>query len=253
MTTPAQTCADNGWTIGTHITRVTDEADGVVFDITAVGRELVLARQVSPGDHSQEPGPESALTVDPGTWRYVSGPLIKHLPVLRGFGPVDTAAYWLDSLQKEVQRHGYDCDCQAGGPDAASIDKDYLDSALAAVRRGFDAMHGLRDADLAGDALGDRFRVLWRHVTTENAELRDRVSRLEYEKSIFDRLFVLDLEADAAYIHLTANEVANTQVFADQVVVDLDDQGCPVGVEILGVQQALRNMRRTAGEAGDET
>lgn len=250
MTTPAQACAANGWTIGTRITRTDGQLSEAMFEITAIGRELVVARQVFPGDHSQAPGPESTLS-DPGAWRYVSGPLIEHLPVLRGFGPVDAAAYWLDSLQKEVQGHGYDCDCQVGGPDAASIDKDYLDSALAAVRRGFDAMHGLRDADLEGDALGDRFRVLWRHVTTENAALRDRVNRLEYEKSIFDRLFVLDLEADAAYIHLTANEVATTQALSDQVIVDLDDQGCPVGVEILGVQQALRSMRRTADDAED--
>lgn len=57
--TPADTCRANGWTVGTRL--VGDEGYGpTVIEITAIGEERILARQVS---HDGKPD----VTYE-GTW-----------------------------------------------------------------------------------------------------------------------------------------------------------------------------------------
>lgn len=53
----------------------------------------------------------------------------------------------------------------------------------------------------------------------------------------------VDPRADAAYCYLTKEPIAATEEVAEGIVVDLDANGRPVGVEILHVAARLRGGR----------
>ena len=67
---PAQTCRDNGWTVGTRLAG--DEGRGeTVIEITAVGETHILAKRIS---HRGEPynyAPEGTWVLDGRPWRAV--------------------------------------------------------------------------------------------------------------------------------------------------------------------------------------
>lgn len=48
-----------------------------------------------------------------------------------------------------------------------------------------------------------------------------------------------DAEADACYLELNTSPVARTVHLADSVMVDVDEVGEPVGVELLWAQDAI--------------
>lgn len=48
-----------------------------------------------------------------------------------------------------------------------------------------------------------------------------------------------DQEANALYITLREAQVAKTNEVTDNLIIDLDADGCPIGIEILGVRQLL--------------
>ena len=53
----------------------------------------------------------------------------------------------------------------------------------------------------------------------------------------------VDIEADAAYLRMSANPVASTREVTDDVMVDLDEFGMVVGVEMLSVQAEIPFQR----------
>ncbi len=55
-----------------------------------------------------------------------------------------------------------------------------------------------------------------------------------------------DLEADAFYIHLRPGEVDDTQQINKYVYVDLDEQGQPLGLEILFASDVLAGQDATS-------
>ncbi|MDY6769296.1 MAG: DUF2283 domain-containing protein [Candidatus Nanohaloarchaea archaeon] len=48
-----------------------------------------------------------------------------------------------------------------------------------------------------------------------------------------------DSEADAMYIHVGEAEVAETEVVDDTTVLDLDEDGTVIGIELLGISQRV--------------
>lgn len=53
----------------------------------------------------------------------------------------------------------------------------------------------------------------------------------------------VDLDADAAYILMTNRRVAESRVLGDGTVVDLDDMGIVVGVEVLALDARIPFQR----------
>ncbi len=48
-----------------------------------------------------------------------------------------------------------------------------------------------------------------------------------------------DQEANALYVTLREAQVASTNEVTDNIVIDMDADGSPIGIEILGVRQLL--------------
>ena len=56
----------------------------------------------------------------------------------------------------------------------------------------------------------------------------------------------LDSENEAIYIRLSTNQIRSTKPFGEDVLIDLDGRGHPVGLEILDpdrISAALRHLR----------
>lgn len=49
----------------------------------------------------------------------------------------------------------------------------------------------------------------------------------------------IDREVDAAYVRLSANDVAATHDVTEEVLIDLDDMGIAVGIEVLRLDAEL--------------
>lgn len=65
-----------------------------------------------------------------------------------------------------------------------------------------------------------------------------------------DTRITWDQDADAIYVRLSDAEVASTIALSTTVYIDVDDNGNPVGMEVLrvdsGIFAALKNLPETA-------
>ncbi|MEK7117730.1 MAG: DUF2283 domain-containing protein, partial [Patescibacteria group bacterium] len=55
------------------------------------------------------------------------------------------------------------------------------------------------------------------------------------------KIITYDKEADAMYVYLRNVKVARTQVLSEHILIDLDKNNIPIGVEILDASRILRN------------
>ena len=65
LSSAADTCRENGWTVGTKLSGAYGTGS-IVIQITAIGDDLLLARQVEP-----VPLPETTWTLAIRQWTYV--------------------------------------------------------------------------------------------------------------------------------------------------------------------------------------
>ena len=52
-----------------------------------------------------------------------------------------------------------------------------------------------------------------------------------------------DKQADAMYVYLREAKIAHTKVLSEHVLIDIDKNNIPVGVEILDTSRILRNKQ----------
>ena len=58
--------------------------------------------------------------------------------------------------------------------------------------------------------------------------------------------FEVDVANQLAYFHLGNKEISGTQAISDDINVDFDLDGCPVGLELIGLKTSIPNERLIA-------